>query len=293
MSDTSPLENIPYQSPLKPVELSLEDTIQFRCHKDIACFNECCKRIDILLTPYDILRLKKHLKMSSNEFLAQYTVPYEMDQQGMPGVKIRTADDNPACPFLGENGCSVYEDRPTVCRYYALGLMSMRKEKSLTDENAYFLVKEDHCLGHNESRTITIGDYRQEQCVEQYDEINREWRQLILKKRSSGPAVGTPSVRSHQFFFLGSYNLDGLRDFVLSAGFSEIYNLSTEEFEPLKTDDVALLKFGFRLLKQVLFGEMSIPMKADATQTRAHRRRDQIKADAEDPNRNYEGPEVI
>ncbi|OAD22428.1 FAD-dependent pyridine nucleotide-disulfide oxidoreductase [Candidatus Thiomargarita nelsonii] len=126
MSD-SPLENLPHDSPLQTVKLSLDDTIQFRCHKDIACFNECCKRIDITLTPYDILRLKKRLGLTSNEFLAQYTLPYEMDGHGMPGVKIKTADDNPACPFLSEEGCSVYEDRPTVCRYYALGLMSMQK----------------------------------------------------------------------------------------------------------------------------------------------------------------------
>lgn len=292
MSD-SPLENLPYNSPLQPVKLSLEDNIQFRCHKDIACFNECCKRIDILLTPYDILRLKKRLNLTSNEFLKQYTVPYEMDAHGMPGVKIRTADDNPACPFLQEDGCSVYEDRPTVCRYYALGLMSMRKQDSPTDETAYFLIKEDHCLGHNEPRTITVSDYRQEQGVDHYDEINQEWRQIILKKRSAGPTIGKPSSRSFQFFFLLSYNLDSFRDFVQSEGFSEVYDLDTATFEQLKTDDVALLQFGFRLLKQVLFGEMTIPLKENAMQTRAQRRREQIKEDPENPNSNYEGPEMI
>jgi hypothetical protein len=289
----SPLENIPHDSPIQPVKLSLDDTIQFRCHKDIACFNECCKRIDILLTPYDILRLKKCLSLTSNEFLAQYTIPYEMDAHGIPGVKIKTADDNPACPFLRDEGCSVYEDRPTVCRYYAVGLMAMRKEKSPSDENAYFLVKEDHCLGHNEPRTITVRDYRAEQGVIQYDEINHEWRQIILKKLSSGPTVGKPSQRSLQFFFFGSYNLDGFRDFVQSDGFAAIYDLDTATSETFKTDDVALLKFGFRLLKQVLFGEMTIPLKSDAVQKRVQQRREQIKTEPSDPNSDYEGPSMI
>jgi len=292
MSD-SPLENLPHDSPLQTVKLSLDDTIQFRCHKDIACFNECCKRIDITLTPYDILRLKTRLGLTSNEFLAQYTLPYEMDGHGMPGVKIKTADDNPACPFLREEGCSVYEDRPTVCRYYALGLMSMRKQDSPTDEDTYFLIKEDHCLGHNEPRTITVRDYRKEQLVDQYDDMNREWRQIILKKRSAGPTIGKPTPRSFQFFFLGSYNLDGVRDFILGDGFSEVYELDVATVEQLKTDDVALLKFSFRLLKQVLFGEKTIPVKADAMQKRVQRRREQIKTEPDDPNRDYLGPEMV
>jgi len=292
MSD-SPLENLPHDSPLQTVKLSLDDTIQFRCHKDIACFNECCKRIDITLTPYDILRLKKRFGLTSNEFLAQYTLPYEMDGDGMPGVKIKTADDNPACPFLTEDGCSVYEDRPTVCRYYALGLMSMRQENSPIDEDTYFLIKEDHCLGHNEPRTITVRDYRKEQVVDQYDEMNREWRQIILKKRSAGPTIGKPTPRSYQFFFLGSYNLDGVRDFVLSDGFSEVYDLDAATVEQVKTDDVALLKFSFKLLKQVLFGENTIPVKVDAMQKRVQRRREQIKAEPDNPNKDYAGPEMV
>ncbi|HHB92347.1 MAG TPA: YkgJ family cysteine cluster protein [Thioploca sp.] len=293
MTTDSPFEDLPYNSPLQPIKLELDDNIQFRCHKNIACFNECCKKIDISLTPYDILRLQKRLKLTSNEFLSQYTIPFEMDKDGMPGVKIKTTEDNPACPFLQEDGCGVYEDRPTVCRYYALGLMSMRKENSSTDENAYFLIKEDHCLGHNENRMISITDYRNEQGVDEYDSINREWRQIILKKRSAGPTIGKPSQRSLQFFFLCSYNFDSFRSFVQSENFSEVYSLTPEEINQLETDDIALLKFGAKLLKQVLFGEMSIAIKDDALQKRALNRRKQIQADPEDPNANYDGPEMV
>lgn len=260
MTDKTLEDNI-FPSPIQPVKLSLNDTIQFHCHKEVTCFNVCCKQIDITLTPYDILRLKKRLGLTSSEFLAQYTVPFEMDNQGMPGVKLRTADDNPSCLFLTEEGCGLYEDRPTACRYYALGLLSMRRENASEDEDAYFLVEEDHCLGHKEPRTISVRDYRREQGVEQYDEINHAWRQIILKKRSCGPAVGKPSIRSYQFFFLASYNLDDFRAFVQSAGFAKVYDLDAQTVEQINTDDEALLAFGFRLLKQVLFGEMTISVK--------------------------------
>lgn len=274
-------------SPIHPVKFSLDDSFQFRCHKEIACFNKCCHYIDIQLTPYDILRLKQCLGLTSKEFLAQYTLPFEMDAEGMPGVKLKPLPNSNVCPFVTPAGCSVYPDRPTVCRYYALGLLSLHHQGTATDENAYVLIQEDHCLGHQEPRALTIREYRQEQGVEEYDEMNREWQRVILKKRSGGPALGKPSVRSYQFFFLGSYNLDELRNFVTSQGFLEIYELPGEEFEQLKTDEVALMIFGFRLLKQVLFGEMTIPMKEDAVVKRSQQRLDSSNQEE------YQGPIIL
>jgi uncharacterized protein len=76
-------------SPVMPNMLGGDKVIQFRCHKEVKCWNACCANIDIQLTPYDILRLKNRFEMSSGEFLKQYTVPFEMDKDGMPGVKLR------------------------------------------------------------------------------------------------------------------------------------------------------------------------------------------------------------
>ncbi len=289
MNDNTP----PINSPVQPVKLTLDDTIQFRCHKGISCFNECCHAIDIQLTPYDILRLKQRLGLTSTEFLAQYTLPFEMDNQGMPGVKLRPLDNTATCPFVTQDGCSVYEDRPTACRYYAMGLLSMRLQDTTTDQDAYFLVREDHCLGHLEPRRMTIREYRHEQGVEVYDEMNRDWRLIILKKRSTGPSVGQPSTRSYQLFFLGSYNLDEFRNFVNSTGFSDVYDIDAEKLESLKTDDVALMKFAFKLLRQVLFGEITIPVRADALQKRAIRKQQQLQTDPEKTETDYRGPVIV
>jgi len=261
-----------YQSPVKPVELSKDHKFSFRCHPEVACFNACCKNIDIQLTPYDIYQLKNHLGISSAEFLAQYTVPFEMDSHGMPGVKLRhVSDENPACHFVRDEGCSVYTMRPTACRYYPVGLLSIRKEGSPTDADSFFMVKEAHCLGHNEANELSIEQYRIEQGVTEYDDINREWRQIVLKKRSAGPAIGKPSVRSYQLFFLASYNLDSFGHFVQSKGFKDTYLLPTETYAQMETDQLALLKFAFRFLKQVLFGEMTIPLNPEAESKRSQR----------------------
>ncbi len=175
---------LPHNSPVLPAQLDVTQEIQFNCHKGISCFNECCKQSDITLTPYDIIRMKQHLGMTSSEFLQKYTLPFKMDHQGVPGVKLKTREDSSVCQFLGsqEEGCTIYEHRPTACRYYPLGVLTMKKADEPEDKTQYCLIEEDHCMGHKEDRRLTIADYRKEQKVLDYDQYNREYYQLIVKK---------------------------------------------------------------------------------------------------------------
>lgn len=263
-SDASPIP----QSPVMPEMFDGEKRIHFRCHKGIACFNACCKSIDISLTPYDILRLKKRLGMTSTQFLRDYTVPYEMEKDGLAGVKFNPVEGGTACRFMTDEGCSVYEDRPTACRYYPVALLSMRKQDEYVDSQSYALVKEDHCLGHNDPRELSIDEYRAEQGLADYDELARGWRQLILKKKSSGPTVGKPSKRSLQLFFMACYDIDRFRAFVESEGFGQVFALPADEKARILADDVELMLFAFRFLRQVLFGEQSIDLDQASVQER-------------------------
>lgn len=274
-------DNVPFQSPVEPVELTLDTEIQFHCHKGIKCFNACCKNIDITLTPYDILKLKQRLDVASSEFVAQYTTPFPMDHHNMPGLKLATKPGTSECVFLREEGCSVYEDRPAACRYYALGSMGVRKKGQSAVDDVYFVVREAHCLGHMEPRKLTVAEYREEQGCVDYDEKNRVWRDIILKKRSSGPTVGAPSQRSLQLFDMCSYDMDSFREFVQTDGFEQVFELTDEEKHRLVADEEELLQFAFRFLKQVLFGEKTIPLKASARESRLARSK-QNKASGRD-----------
>ena len=264
-------------SPVMPALIDGNATIHFRCHRNIGCWNACCSNIDISLTPFDILRLKRRLGMNSSDFLVKYTEPYEMEKGGIAGVKLKPVENGRACQFMVPEGCSVYEDRPTACRYYPVALLSMRKQDEYTDKQGYALVKEPHCLGHNEPRPITIEDYRKEQGVIDYDEHGRGWRQLVLKKKSSGPTVGKPTQRSLQLFFMACYDLDRFREFVTSASFNELYDLPADLQEQIRTDEVALMEFGFRLMRQVMFNEMSIAIRPDAMERRLARKQEREK----------------
>ncbi len=284
MSDDNKLiEESPLpDSPVVPNQLSGDAVIQFRCHKDIDCFNACCMNIDIMLTPYDIIRLKKRLGITSTEFLRQYTEPFEFGKNSVAGVKYKPKEGTNACQFVTDEGCSVYEDRPTACRYYPIGLLSTRRQDENFDRASYALVTEDHCHGHFEERKLTIDEYREEQGLEEYDELGRPWRQLILKVKSAGPAIGNMSKTSLRFFFMASYDMDRFREFVRSEGFNTTYDVDRETMDKILDDDLALLEFGDRMIRQIMYAEESIPLKTDALEKHLDRRGDRKSTEHDD-----------
>jgi len=258
-------------NPVVPETFGGDREIRFRCRKGIACWNACCSNIDISLTPYDVVRLKRRLGLDSGTFLRDYTFPCEMEKDGIAGAKLKPVEGGTACRFMTPEGCSVYEDRPTACRYYPVALLAMRRQGESTDRDSYALVKEAHCKGHEEPRTITVADYRREQGLEEYDRMARGWRQLVLKKLSSGPTVGKPSRRSRELFFMACYDLDRFRAFVSSAAFAQLYDIPAAEMGTILSDDGELLQFAFRFLRQVLFGEETIGVRAEALAARRER----------------------
>ena len=284
---------LPFDSPVEPLRLEAGDKLKFRCHRGVSCWNKCCSHANVTLAPYDIIRLKQQTGLSTTELLKKHTVPYEMDASAMPGLKLRT-DNSGACLFMTDDGCSVYENRPTACRYYPSGLLSMRAIGKNTDERHFLLIKEDHCRGHLEDHVQTVQEFREDQGVVEYDDYNREWYVIILKKRSSGPTIGKPSDLSLQLFFMASYDMDRFRRFVTSDSFKKTYNLSDEFYKTVESDDVALMQFGFKLLRQVLYGEIEIPEVEGAWQKRLEERQEiltmrrEIDAIEHDKNREKE-----
>ncbi len=62
--------------------LGPDDRFTFECRKDLDCFTHCCRDVSIVLTPYDVLRLKRSLGLDSSEFLARHTIsPFTGDQK--------------------------------------------------------------------------------------------------------------------------------------------------------------------------------------------------------------------
>jgi len=277
MSDDINIEDIPFKSDVMPAILEPNAEIKFSCHKGISCWNACCKNADITLTPYDIIRLKNATGKDSSAVLQDHTVPFTMDADGMPGLKLRTTDEG-ACRFMDEEaGCTIYENRPSSCRYYPLGNLSMKKADQAHENQHFVLVREPHCKGHEEDRPINIQAYREEQKVEEFDQHNIEYFQLILKKKSMGPGVGKPPEMSLQLYFMACFDQDRFRRFVLSDAFKNTYTLTQDEYDIIADSDVDCMYFAFRLLRQVLYNEKTIPEVDGVLEKRVEERKEVIE----------------
>lgn len=249
---------------IDPMRVGPDHTFKFKCHKGVKCFTQCCRGINITLTPYDIIRLKKRLELSSDEFLSLYTVPRLLEKTDLPIVTLKLDDDEQkSCLFVRDEGCIVYEDRPTSCRYYPLGVASLSHKEDADDEDFYFFVHEPHCLGFEEDASWTVREWRQDQGVDIHDEINAEWTDLIVRKRSFPPNVQL-TEQSKKMFFLASYNIDKFRAFVFESSFLDRYEVDEKTVGEIKTDDIALLKFGMKWLKSIFFKGEGFKVKEGA-----------------------------
>jgi len=238
---------------IDPVQLGLNSRFTFECHKDVPCFTRCCRGISIALTPYDIIRLKNRLELNSEEFLAIYTEPKLMEKTDLPMVTLKMLDDKEeSCPFVREDGCIVYADRPTSCRYYPLGMASLAHKEGADDEGFFFLVREPHCKGFEEKKEWSVAEWRADQGVDVRDAINAEWTDLIVRKRSF-PVNIKLTDKSKQLFFMVSYNIDAFKRFVFDSSFLQRYALPPETVELIRSDEIELLKFGLKWLKDILF----------------------------------------
>jgi hypothetical protein len=54
--------------------MDADHVFRFHCSPGVACFTRCCADVTIALTPYDVIRLKNALGISSDAFLEKYTM---------------------------------------------------------------------------------------------------------------------------------------------------------------------------------------------------------------------------
>lgn len=258
------------KSGLPPMQLTEESTFKFACHEELPCFTRCCREINITLTPYDIIRLKNRLHLTSDQFLESYTVFQMLEKTDLPVVMLKLLDDEEkSCPFVREEGCTVYEDRPATCRYYPLGVGTLM-ERQQENRGFYFFVHEPHCRGFEEDREWTVAEWRKNQGVDVYDEINAGWTELIVRKRSMPPNIHL-TEKTRNMFFTASYDIDRFRRFVFESSFLSLYDIDKETVERIREDEIELLKFGFRWLKWLLFKQGDFRMNEREAEARRKR----------------------
>lgn len=225
----------------------------FGCHPEVPCFTECCRELDLALTPYDVLCLCRELKIKPADFIESYVVLEQDENDVFPVLYLGMVDDGRAsCPFISKKGCKVYHGRPGACRAYPVGRGATFDGNGKRQE-LYVLVREDHCHGFAEPETHTVAEWFKDQGLEEYNRINDEVLTLLQHERvTKGMHLSQEQIDN---FLLALYRLDEFRELVSSPGFQDSFRLTEEEKASVLSDDLSLLRFGIRWLKETLFKE--------------------------------------
>ncbi|MBW2107160.1 MAG: YkgJ family cysteine cluster protein [Deltaproteobacteria bacterium] len=241
---------MPTFEPLPP-----DGSFEFFCGPQNACFNRCCRDLNHYLTPYDILRLKHRLCLPSQKFLKYYTELHRGPESGLPVVSLKmSSDQSRACPFVTSTGCRVYEDRPTACRTYPLGRMVCRNPGETTCRESYFLIKEAHCLGFDHPNRWTIAQWKKNEDIAPYNQMNDLIMDIIvlMRQRRAKPLTDLEVDR----FCMACYDLDRFRDFAAARNLRVPAECKAFVAGSLEAD-TALMRFGIEWIRDELFQDDS------------------------------------
>jgi Fe-S-cluster containining protein len=235
---------------------------QFSCHKGVKCFNDCCGDVNIFLTPYDILRMKNKLGISSTEFLKKYVI-YPFDEKSKYPVVILKMLENEkkSCPFVSEDGCTIYEDRPWSCRMYPLGLASPKEDEKNQNQEFYFLLEDPVCKGFNEKKKWLIRDWIEDQNLNEYNEMGNLFKEITLNPFFNSKK--NVLLEKLEVFDMVCYDLDKFRKFLFNSSFFSKFVVDEKTKNLIEKNDIELLKFGYKWLKFAIFGEKTIEVMQD------------------------------
>ena len=244
------------KSSMEPIR---DGKFSFACHPGVPCFTRCCCDLDLALTPYDVLRLKNRLGIPSSDFLDRYTTDQVRHNCGLPMLMLKMKEDSKrTCPFLGPEGCTVYQDRPGACRLYPVARAAKYVGGRVKEQ--LFLIKEPHCLGFQEEKEWTDKEWLEDQGLDLYNEMNSLWMAI----NQSGKETNTPPPITEEklkMYFMACYNLDTFNKFVFESRLLSLFHIDKKTLSQIQSDQRELLKFSFRWLQFAIFAKKTMKPK--------------------------------
>ncbi len=225
-------------SPTGQTVLTEQSSFQFACKDTLPCFTQCCRDVNIYLTPYDMLRLRRALRLSSGAILNRYTRHF-LSRSGIPVVQLAMDPQTLTCQFVTPEGCSLYDDRPWACRMYPLDLGNREGEYQ-------FIVGKDRCLGLMEPTALTVAAWLESQGVTPYVEMERAYQAVLPPGFKPGSNVGSSLGK---LLFL-AYDLDRFSEILNDKKFLSFYDVDEELLRQAREDDEALLRLALLYVKE-------------------------------------------
>lgn len=235
------------QLPKNVNRIEAGEFFSFACHPEVDCFTDCCRQLELALTPYDILRLKRETKLDSTSFLAHYVIQEQEADDVFPRFYLTMVDDGRAsCVFVSDKGCMVYPGRPGACRAYPMGRAAIRQADNSIDE-FFVLLREPHCHGFKEQEEQHVQKYSAGQGLLEYNTFNDAVATILQhEKIRKGLQLGRQQIDS---FVLALYDLDAFRKQLEDGQLSGSENYDSAVY----AEDEKLLLFGVEWLSEELF----------------------------------------
>ena len=249
------MENLP--------ELAPVTTFCFDCNPEVPCFNRCCAELTLPLTPYDVLRLRRHLGLGSEDFLNSFTRMRTFPDTGFPLPLLRMLEGpGEPCPFVSPVGCSVYDNRPGACRFYPLGRGTKMAENGVAER--FFVVREPHCHGFDQGTDRTAAQWLENQGLAPYNAANDRYMRLMAMVRATGKPL---EQRMTTMAVLCLYQLDKFRELVERMRIFSRVEVDAARREAVMQDseegDVAALNFALDWMELIIFGQSEGLAKAE------------------------------
>ena len=204
--------------------------------------------LDLALTPYDLLRLRKSTGMHSEKLLESYIIVEHNPDEPFPRFYLTMVDDGRgSCVFVGKSGCTVYKDRPGACRTYPLGRAAVSRTEGVIEEH-YVLMRETHCRGFAEKKQQDIARYSREQGIETYNQFNDSVASILQHDVIKNGFM--PSKKQADLYTLALYNIDRFREKLFSDRIQSP-RLTALEKRTL-ADDEEMLHFSIKWLHKEL-----------------------------------------
>ncbi len=231
---------------VRPIEK--EARFKFKCHAGLKCFTDCCRELELFLTPYDVLRLRKALKLNSSQFMNNHAiVEFDSDDQ-FPRVYLGMVDDGRAsCPFVKSSGCILYTDRPGACRTYPVGRgAAMSQNKKIVAK--YVLLKEPHCFGFDDVQDQTIDEWEKDQEIRLYNNYNDLLMSITQHPKIRGNRL---SQKQADLYIKTLYYLDDFREDLKNSPppADQLFNYNIDD---ILSKDTILLEYAIKWLSTKL-----------------------------------------
>ena len=229
------------------------EVFSFLCHKHISCFTDCCRELELILSPYDVLRLRRATGLHSSALHQLYIIEEFNDDDRFPRFYLSMVDDGRAsCVFVNEAGCSVYENRPGACRTYPLGRGTVRDRDSGTVSERFIVLREPHCCGFEEKTEHTLQSFMNSQELDPYNRFNDLLTTITQHQRWAEGMQ--PTELQVDLFRTALYDLDTFRSRLAGGGTGQAISSAIAVPAEVFEDDEALLEFSMRYLQALFFG---------------------------------------